>query len=128
MTKLLVEVTRVMVEVTRVVVTSGPGECGEEEGEPPVITNWFKTLMVPIGEPAALDCKIKVHIKRVLFEFIYLSIFNKDFCSEIRHRMEAGRRAGAVHQRPGPARRVQREPGDPPSGVGPHGSVHLYSK
>lgn len=62
---------RMVEEVTRVVITSGPGECGEEEGEPPVITNWFKTLMVPIGEPAALDCKIKVHIKRVQFEFIY---------------------------------------------------------
>ena len=49
--------------VTRVVVTSAPGEtigCGEE-GEPPVITNWFKTLMVPIGQPAGLDCRLKVH-------------------------------------------------------------------
>ena len=54
---------RTVEAVTRVVVTSGTGECGEEEGEPPVITNWFKTLMVPIGEPAALDCIIKVYIR-----------------------------------------------------------------
>ena len=52
-----------MVEVvTRVVVTGELATGCGEEGEPPVITNWFKTLMVPIGQPAALDCKLKVHI------------------------------------------------------------------
>ena len=48
--------------VTRVVVTGEVATGCGEEGEPPVITNWFKTLMVPIGQPAALDCKLKVHI------------------------------------------------------------------
>ena len=77
---------RRMEVVTRVVVTSALGEtigCGEE-GEPPVITNWFKTLMVPIGQPAGLDCRLQVYSAHIqTFKFIQYCLWFRNLLKSL---------------------------------------------